>query len=171
MSFAKTLLELVFDAIIRSLPAVVSLFFCAFHFNRSLLINSLDANPDSCIAYDKIKDLPKKDRYSCLIIGTTSLSIISAASSLGLTIFINSYFSSDPLMNKLGLIFGFLLFCAIFLYIHDYKTDFRLGKNLMKSENKYLQFIGRKTGIAANIGSLLLSLIFYISLLFLENTT
>lgn len=154
--------ELIIEASIRSLPAFFSLLMYIFHFNYSLLVDTITLDPALCPAYDWQEKQTKENRFECFKKGANAISIVLAGFSISIGIMTTAYLSPSITISNLGFFVGFLFFIFVWGYVATYnKEEFKFGEFLADRDNIVLKTLGENAALTANVGAVLVSLLIY----------
>lgn len=146
--------EPILDVVVRSLPAIVSLVFSFFNFNRSLMTLGIEANRTLCRNYRT----QEESGFLCLGPGANALSVTSAVISLATSLIIAAILATLSSTRVLYGIWAAVLFCGTLAYVASYRKEiFKVEEALTALGHT---FWGNHIALAVNLITVACSIIF-----------
>lgn len=152
--------ELVLGIIARVFPSFVTVVLTGFDFNRSLMIQGIEAYSDRCPDYEKQKEKQKKkqDYLSCLAAGATALGIALALVGLASSLCVSGLLPSSATLRIPLIIASSLLFAATLGFIASWKKElFKVEERLSPKHPKLAKNFALVTNIICVICSIIVS--------------
>lgn len=139
---------MIWDLAFKMLPSLVSILLCWRQFNFTQVARGIEAYPDKCADFEKVK----ASKYPCLQSGLTALSVVTAVISLGISVVIISQLSGFSNIAQGGSISGILTITFGLLYAQELNSDaFTLRVKLTESSRRIFRSLGKNPALWANI--------------------